>query len=86
MPQTIEESKIRQAFQATAEACGSDILQCCVDCEEEPVITRDCLYDYLEIHGGTYGKEVQKWLYGYSGTTEELEGELNRMGVPSTWV
>jgi hypothetical protein len=85
MPQTIEESKIRQAFQATAEACGSDILQCCVDCEEEPVITRDCLYDYLEIHGGEHGKEVQAWLFKYPGNDKALNRELNRIGVPKTW-
>jgi len=82
---TIEASKVRQAFQATAEACGSDILQCCIDCGEEPVITRDGLYDYLGMYGGAHAQEVQAFVYDYPGTIKDLERKLDEMRVPKTW-
>ena len=75
--------KVRMAFQNVAEACGSDILQCCIDCEEPPVIDREGLYDYLSVHGGTHGREVQKWVYDCPG---DLERTLTAMRVPRTWV
>lgn len=82
----MDSSKVRQAFQSTADACGGDILQCCVDCGEEPIITREGLYDYLEMYGGQHGKEVQGWLMDLPGTIKDLEEELDRMGVPKTWI
>lgn len=80
------ESKVRQAFQFTANACGGDILQCCIDCGEEPVIPRDVLYDYLGLHGGPFGKEVYEWVLNFPGSLEDLEKELNSIRIPKTWV
>lgn len=81
----LTDAQIRCAFQATAEAVGGDILQCCRDCEEEEVITRDGLYDYLYMHGGKDGDAVSLWLMGFPGSIEDLEAELNRRRVPKTW-
>lgn len=75
--------KVRMAFQNVAEACGPDILQCCAEMGEPRVIDREGLYDYLEIHGGKHGREVQKWVYDFTG---DLEQALNTMRVPKTWV
>ena len=81
----LTDSDFRSAFQATAEACGGDILQCCIDCEEEPIITRECLYDYLATYGGEKGEAVQKWIYDHKGTMKQLERDLTAKRVPLTW-
>jgi len=74
-----------RVFQATADATGGDILQCCRDCGEEEVIYRDGLYDYLDAYGGEYGATVQKWLMEIPGSIKDLEGILDTAGVYKTW-
>lgn len=90
---------VNRAFQATAEATGGDILQCCIDCGEEPVITRDGLYDYLETYGGgpgTFGRSgkaakegeggiVFRFVMDHPGSIRDLETTLSQMGVPKSW-
>ena len=87
VPQFSEEfsSKVRQAFQNTAEAIGGDVLQACRDMGEREVIDREACYDFLETYGGTHGREVQKWVYDYPGGIEDLEAALNSMRVPKDW-
>ncbi|MCR9292048.1 MAG: hypothetical protein NXI32_04965 [bacterium] len=79
-------AEIRTAFQYVADACGGDILQCCIDCGIEPEITRDCLIDYLAIHGGPKGKEVFDWVVDCAGNIHDLDRKLDEMGVPHRWV
>jgi hypothetical protein len=78
--------QVRAAFQSVAEACGSDILQCCVDCGEEPVIDRDGLIDYLAIHGGEHGQAVFDWILSLPGDMDDVERALDAMKVPRTWI
>lgn len=84
--------KVRMAFQNVAEACGSDILQTCAEMGERQVIDREVLYEYLELHGGKHGREVQKWLNDYppayytgNDRLQKLEQALDSMRVPRTW-
>jgi len=79
------ENIIRGAFQATVEAIGGDVLQCCRDCGEEEVIARDGAFDYLDAYGGKHGAVVQKWLMEIPGSMKDLEEVLDTAGVPKTW-
>lgn len=83
--QELTDADIRSAFQAVAEACGGDILQCCRDCGEPERIERDGLLDYLSIYGGPRGKEVFKMCLDYPGSMDDLNAMLTSKGVPDHW-
>lgn len=88
---TFTANEARRVFQATAEATGSDILQCCVECGEEPIIYRIDLLDYIDTYGGGYkgedkdaAKRILAWIAACP-TILEVEETLSDMGVPATW-
>ncbi len=83
----IDRATVRRVFQATAEATGSDLLEAARTMGEEEVIPRDCLWDYLDMHGGPGKEEVREWMDSFLKlhTIEEFERELDDMGVPQTW-
>ena len=84
-PAPIDADKVRWVFQSTAEATGSDIIQCCIDCGEEPVIDREILYDYIDMYGGQHKDEVVKWIDDFPGDHKALAKALDAMGVPKNW-
>lgn len=79
--------EVWNVFQSTAEAVGGDILQCCLDCGEDPVIERDGLWDYLTMYGGDKdaAERICKWSRTNGLTWEQQDRVLTRLGVPKTW-
>ena len=75
--------QIKDAFQQTAQSIASDIFQCCIDNGEDPVLPRECVVDYLSIHGGDHGDKVFQWVL--DTPSEKVEEVLNEAGVPHTW-
>ena len=78
------DNEVRSAFQHTAEAIGGDVFQACRDCNEPPVLHRETIYDYIDMHGGDSGK-TSRWVMSPLYSLEDLEKELDRMQVPRTW-
>lgn len=76
--------KLREVFQLTAEACGSDLQAVAEELGERPVVRREHLMDYVYLYGGTHGDEVSKWLHAES-SMKKINTELNKAKVPKTW-
>lgn len=76
--------QLRSAFQNVANAIGSEIIQCCIEAGEEPVLPRDACFDYMELHGGEHGKAVAKWLLS-KVTLAEINRVCDAAGVPADW-
>lgn len=77
------DDQIVSTFQLTAEATGGDIFAACRECNSPEVITRECLFDYLDVYGGESGKAVAKWIAAID--FDDLDDALDAAGVPSQW-
>ena len=80
------DSQIRTAFDRVAETIHGDIFEVCRELGEPCRVERDGCMDYLDTFGGEHGTAVMKWLQNIPGTWADMEIELDRIGVPKTWI